>query len=63
MPLDLFNNFIYNEVTVYGITGREMFNARYSIDNAMNNKRLNVKDVITHEFALGEIEKAILTAE
>lgn len=40
-----------------------MFNTWYSIDNAMNNKRLNVKDVITHEFALDEIEKAILTTE
>ena len=63
VPLDLVNNVIYKEVTVYGITGREMFNTWYSVDNIMNNKNLNIKDVITHEFALDEIEQAILTAK
>ena len=63
VPLDLVNNVIYKEAIIYGITGREMFNTWYSVDNIMNDKKLNIKDVITHEFALDEIEKAILTAQ
>jgi len=63
VPLDLVNNVIYKEAIIYGITGREMFNTWYSVDNIMNDKKLNIKDVITHEFALDEIEKAILTAK
>jgi len=63
VSLDLVNNVIYKETTVYGITGREMFNTWYLVDSIMKNKNLNIKDVITHEFTLDKTEEAILTAK
>ncbi len=63
VPLDLVNNIIYKEATVYGITGREMFNSWYQTENLIKSGKLNIKDVITHHFKLEEIEQAIKTAK
>lgn len=63
VPLDLVNNVIYKEATVYGITGREMFNSWYQTENLIKSGKLNIKEVLTHEFSLDEVEKAILTAK
>ncbi|MHA1747283.1 MAG: zinc-binding dehydrogenase, partial [Promethearchaeota archaeon] len=60
VPLDLVNNVIYKEATVYGITGREMFNTWYQTENLIKSGKLNIKEVLTHEFSLDEVEKAIL---
>jgi len=63
VTLDLVNNVIYKESTIYGITGREMFDSWYLADNLMQSGKIDVKKVITHEFSLDETEKAILTAK
>ena len=61
VSLDLVNDVIYKEATVYGITGREMFNSWYLAEKLISS--INVKAVLTHEFALSEIEKAITLAQ
>ena len=63
VPLDLVNNVIYKETTIYGITGREMFDSWYLADKLLHSGKIDVKKVITHEFPLDEVEKAILTAK
>lgn len=63
VSLNLVNNVIYKEATIYGITGREMFDSWYLADSLIQSGRCNMKDVLTHEFSLDEIEKAILTAK
>jgi len=63
VPLDLVNNVIYKEATVYGITGREMFNSWYQTERLINSGKLNIEAVLTHEFKLEEIEQAIKTAK
>jgi len=63
VPIDLVNNVIYKESTIYGITGREMFDSWYLADNLIQSGKIDVKKVITHEFTLDETEKAILTAK
>jgi len=63
VPLDLVNNVIYKEATVYGITGREMFNSWYQTENLIKTGKLNIKEVLTHQFSLEEVEKAILMAK
>lgn len=63
VSLDLVNNVIYKEGTVYGITGREMFDSWYLADNLIKSGKIDVKKVITHEFPLEKIEQAILTAK
>src|SRR5680860_375417 len=63
VPLDLVNNVIYKEATVYGITGREMFNSWYQTESLIKSGKLNIEEVLTHEFSLDEVEKAILMAK
>jgi len=63
VPLDLVNDVIYKEATIYGITGREMFNSWYQTENLIKSGKLNIKEVLTHEFSLDEVEKAILTTK
>ena len=63
VPLDLVNNVIYKEATVYGITGREMFNTWYQTESLIKSGKLNIEKVLTHEFSLDEVEKAILLAK
>ena len=58
--LDLVNNVIYKETTIYGITGREMFNSWYQTESLIKSGKLNIKEVLTHEFSLDQIEEAIL---
>lgn len=63
VPLDLVNNVIYKEATIYGITGREMFDSWYQAESLIQSGKLNLKEVLTHAFNLEETEKAITTAE
>ncbi len=62
VPLDLVNNVIYKEATIYGITGREMFASWYGADKLILNEKSKAQEVITHRFSLDETENAILTA-
>lgn len=63
VPLDLVRNVIYKEVTVYGITGREMFESWYLADGLISSGKINIKGVITDQFPLEKAEEAILTAK
>lgn len=63
VSLDLVNNVIYKEATVYGITGREMFNSWYLAEKLIQSGKCNTNEVLTHHFTLDETEEAILTAQ
>ena len=54
---------IYKEATIYGITGREMFNSWYQTESLIKSGKLNIEEVLTHEFKLEEIEQPIKTAK
>jgi threonine 3-dehydrogenase len=62
VDLDLVNDVIYKEATIYGITGREMFDTWYSAEKLIASGQMKIKRVITHTFPLEETEKAILLA-
>jgi threonine 3-dehydrogenase len=63
VSLDFVNNVTYKEATVYGITGREMFDSWYLAENLLRSGRINVRDVLTHSFPLEKTAQAILTAQ
>jgi len=63
VPIDLVNDVIYKEATIYGVTGREMFESWYMVNKLIQSGKLNIKKVITHEFALDKIEQVILTTK
>ncbi len=62
VALDLVNNVIYKEATIYGITGREMFDTWYLAEKLIASGKVNLNPVITHTFTLENTEKAILLA-
>ncbi|NMB24635.1 MAG: L-threonine 3-dehydrogenase [Firmicutes bacterium] len=49
---------IFNQLTLYGINGRRMFDTWYEMEAALESG-LNVKPVITHRFSFEEYEKAM----
>ena len=63
VSLDLVNEVIYKEATIYGITGREMFSNWYTAEKLISSGKINIKAVLTHKFTLDEIEKAITLAQ
>ncbi len=62
VELDLVNDVIYKEATVYGITGRTMFSTWTEAADILDSGRLDISPVLTHHFALEEFEKAFETA-
>jgi threonine 3-dehydrogenase len=63
VPIDFVNNVIYKEATVYGVTGREMYDSWYKATSLIESGLVDPKKVITHHFKLEETEKAIKTAQ
>lgn len=61
VPIDLVNHVIYKQATIYGITGREMFQSWFLAQELIG--KCPVHEVITHEFLLTDIEEAILTVK
>lgn len=52
---------IFKGVKVLGIYGRRMFETWYQMEELLVSGRLELDDIITHEFALEEFEKAFQT--
>ncbi len=63
ISLDLVNNVIYKEATIYGVTGREMFDTWYMAEKLIRSGKCNIRDVLTHKFVFNRIREAILIAK
>ena len=62
VELDLVNDVIYKEATVYGITGRTMFSTWTEAADILDSGHIDIAPVITHHFSMEEFEKAFETA-
>jgi len=60
---DLVNNVIYKEATVYGVTGRVMWDTWWTAQSMLLSGKLAVSPVITHRFNLRDYDKAFQLAE
>ena len=60
-PFDFNDNVIFKGVTVVGIYGRRMFKTWYQMEELLLSGRLELDDIITHEFPIEEFEKAFET--
>ncbi len=60
---DVVNNVIYKEATVYGVTGRIMWDTWWSAQSLILSGKMDLSGVITHRFPLEEYEKAFELAE
>jgi len=59
VKLDVSNDVVFKGVTVFGISGREMFNTWYKVKSFLDNDLLNARDLITHELPFYEWEKGM----
>ena len=59
VSLDFNNNIILKGVTVYGITGRRMFQTWYQVKGLLNipDFRRKIKSLVTHRMKMDDIEK------
>lgn len=57
--LDLAEEVIFKGIVIKAINGRKMFETWIDMSNLLNSGRLDVSSVITHTFALTDIDKAM----
>jgi threonine 3-dehydrogenase len=60
--LDLVNDVIYKEATVYGITGRTMFGSWAEASDILDSGKIDITPVITHHYPLERFDQAFETA-
>jgi len=63
VEIDLVNNVIYKEATVYGVTGRIMWDTWWTAQSMLMTGRMDISPVITHRFALADYDQAFVLAE
>lgn len=59
VELDLTNDIIFKEAKVLGIHGREMFQTWFLMLDLLDSGRLNIAEIITHEFPLAQFGEAM----
>jgi len=61
-PSDI-NKVIFKNITLYGITGRKMFETWYIASSLLLNKRVDLNKIVTHLLPFEEWEKGFLLME
>jgi threonine 3-dehydrogenase len=59
VTLNLSDDVIMRGITLYGITGRKMFQTWYQMGGILKSQHMNLKPLVTHRFPLDEYEKAL----
>jgi len=57
VEIDVSNDIVMKGISVFGITGRKIFETWHQVHSLLSSGRLNVKIVITHRFKLEDFEK------
>jgi len=57
VTLDVTNGIVFKGATVYGISGRRMYDTWYKTNALLRGRRVDLGPVITHTFPLAEFEK------
>jgi len=57
VTMDLTNGIVFKGATVYGISGRRMYDTWYKTTALLRGKRVDLAPVITHTFPMTEFEK------
>lgn len=61
ITFDFNENIIFKGCTVLGINGRRVWETWYQMENLLLSGRLELDDIITHEFPIEDFEKAFAT--
>lgn len=57
--IKLNNDVIFKGLDIHGITGRIMFQTWYQLKSLLENKRIDLSEIITHKFPLSKFEEGI----
>lgn len=58
IEIDLSNDVIYKGLSIYGVTGRRIYDTWYQVKELIDNHRLQLDKIITHTFPLSKINEA-----
>jgi threonine 3-dehydrogenase len=59
IEVDLSNDIVFKGITIYGVTGRRMFDTWDQVKGLVDSKRLDLDKIVTHTFKLEEIDQAM----
>ncbi|MDF2698882.1 MAG: tdh [Haloplasmataceae bacterium] len=59
IEIDLASDVVFKGITIYGVTGRKMYENWYQMKGLIKANKLNLAKVVTHTFPLTEVEKAM----
>ncbi len=59
VTLNLSDDVIMRGITLYGITGRRMFQTWYQMGGILKSRNVDLRPLVTHRFPLAEYEKAL----
>ncbi|MFS0782217.1 L-threonine 3-dehydrogenase [Bacillus sp. 1P06AnD] len=57
VAIDLTNHVVFKGITIYGITGRQIFKTWQQVSDLLNTGKVDAANIITHHFSLEEFEK------
>jgi threonine 3-dehydrogenase len=58
IEIDLANDIVFKGINIYGVTGRRIYDTWYQVKELIESNKLHLSDIITHQFALKDINKA-----
>lgn len=58
IEIDLSKDVIYKGISIYGVTGRRIYDTWYQVKELIESGKLNLEKIITHKFYLRDINKA-----
>ncbi|MFH0993145.1 MAG: L-threonine 3-dehydrogenase [bacterium] len=58
IEIDVANDVVYKGLSIYGVTGRRIFETWHQVKELIDNDRLHLDKIVTHVFPLKDINKA-----
>lgn len=58
IEIDISNDIVFKGLSIYGVTGRRIYDTWYQVRELMESGKLHLEDIITHQFKLEEINEA-----
>lgn len=58
IEIDLANDIVFKGISIYGVTGRRIYDTWYQVKELIESGKLHLDDIITHTFSLKDINEA-----